>query len=546
MATCVVTDTRVLTIQDAVVVNTPPTVNAGPDLPTVTKEQEIELPGATATDTEDDDGNLTILWTANPSSAVTITNGDTLTPTIVVSSTTNVASVTLTMSVTDSGNLVVTDTRVLTIQVPLKVSSVTYNPGSGQLRITFNQNIDSNPTYSDIHIRSTGSITGGITLSDVIPAPTSSDRTITATLNSTQKETYADLTSPQLHIASGAVTDVDDGSTGTDPLTVNISTVSSKKKSSSSSSAPIVDLTTLAQARIVNIPSVISEQVSSHNAADPLEPMLRNNTFDFPLTINDYYYLLDDTTNTLTPRTVTAGQSTEIEFTVYTSEDLVYFILYLNLQDDDTRYAGSDTYITYNGDTVTVTDSHGYIADATITVTQEDNSMPEKKTVTITIEFDEPMGLTNMVAYMWNTDRKSTIINLIDAIDVTAAAETRQNSASTDDSSRSAKVNSEPDASDDDRSDGQNSQPVIKSGIVIIGGDADDAQTLSLIRMWSGFASESITDAELLESMGLDNYPVVHIPDWVMTELGALVSNNDVTVKEFRTALVYMLEMLTA
>ena len=84
----VVTDTRVLTIQDAVVVNTPPTVNAGPDLPTVTKGQEIELPGATATDTEDDDGNLTILWTANPSSAVTITNGDTLTPTIVVSSTT--------------------------------------------------------------------------------------------------------------------------------------------------------------------------------------------------------------------------------------------------------------------------------------------------------------------------------------------------------------------------------------------------------------------------------------------------------------------------
>ena len=67
-----------------------------------------------------------------------------------------------------------------------------------------------------------------------------------------------------------------------------------------------------------------------------------------------------------------------------------------------------------------------------------------------------------------------------------------------------------------------------------------------MTRMWSGFESESITDAELLESIGLDNYPTVHIPDWVMTELGALVSNSDVTVEEFRTALVYMLEMLTA
>ena len=131
---------------------------------------------------------------------------------------------------------------------------------------------------------------------------------------------------------------------------------------------------------------------------------------------------------------------------------------------------------------------------------------------------------------------------------MTADAETRQNGASTADSSTSARVNPEPDVSDNNRSDGGGSQSSINSGIAVIGGDAndDDVQTLSLIRMWSGFASESITDAELLESMGLDNYPVVHIPNWVMTELGALVSNNDVTVKEFRTALVYMLEMLTA
>ena len=58
--------------------------------------------------------------------------------------------------------------------------------------------------------------------------------------------------------------------------------------------------------------------------------------------------------------------------------------------------------------------------------------------------------------------------------------------------------------------------------------------------MWSGFEPESITDAQLLAVLGLD-YPGADIPGWVMTELGPLVANGDVTVGEFRTALEYVL-----
>ena len=530
-----VPDTMELTIINFV--NTPPTAEAGPDRE-VFENRSITLLGSGDDINVHDTLNYT--WSAASSDIVLdVVDKERLTFTAPGVSTDT--PYVFTLEVTD-GEDPGTDTVTVTVRnVPISVLNALYNPGNGQLTITFNQDI-ATADYTNIHINGTGS--DGIPLSNVTDT-SYLGRTITAILSSEQKETYAGLTGPYLEIASGAVTDTDgDAIAQTSEFDIRVL----QKKKSSSSSAPIVDLNTLAQARIVEIPSVISEQVSSHNAADPLEPILHDGTFDFPLTINDYYYLLDDTTNTLTPRTVTAGQSTEIEFTVYTSKDLAHFTLYLNLQDDDTRYADSNTYITYTNDgTVTVTDPHGYIADATITVTEEDNSMPEKKTVRITIEFgEEPMGLTNMVAYMWNTDRRAAIVNLIDAIDVTAAAQTRQNSASTDGSSESAKVNPEPDVSDDDRSDGQNSQSVTKSGIAVIGSNADDAQTLSLIRMWSGFASESITDAELLESMGLDNYPVVHIPNWVMTELGALVSNNDVTVKEFRTALVYMLEMLTA
>ena len=110
-----VTDTRVLTIQDAVVTDTPPTIDAGDDQD-VTKGSTYTLTGATATDIEDADDTLTIEWTQVPAGTVTITDGDTLTPIIVVPSITTATSVTLTMSVTDSANPAVTDTRVLTIQ----------------------------------------------------------------------------------------------------------------------------------------------------------------------------------------------------------------------------------------------------------------------------------------------------------------------------------------------------------------------------------------------------------------------------------------------
>ena len=51
-------------------------------------------------------------------------------------------------------------------------------------------------------------------------------------------------------------------------------------------------------------------------------------------------------------------------------------------------------------------------------------------------------------------------------------------------------------------------------------GDYDEAQILHLVRMWSGFESEMITDEHILASLGLDdNYPDADMPNWMMTEL---------------------------
>ena len=84
----------------------------------------------------------------------------------------------------------------------------------------------------------------------------------------------------------------------------------------------------------------------------------------------------------------------------------------------------------------------------------------------------------------------------------------------------------------------------VSSDVLWPADDYDEAQVLTLVRMWSGFESEMITDTQLLELLGLEGYQDADLPDWMMTQLGVLVSKGDVTVEEFVVALQYVLENL--
>ena len=127
---------------------------------------------------------------------------------------------------------------------------------------------------------------------------------------------------------------------------------------------------------------------------------------------------------------------------------------------------------------------------------------------------------------MWNEDRRSQFIRIIDALEVAAPPESATQAA-------------DPEPLEPDSEMPADTEPVPYN---ILGpDDYDDAQVLTFIRMWSGFESEMITDAQLLASLGLD-YPDADMPDWMMTELGVLVAKGDVTVGEFVLALQYVLE----
>ena len=492
---------------------------------------------------------VTVTPTASDSSATIAVNGNTVTSGngYILTSLTAGEPTTVTVIVTAQDSTTKTYTITVTVRdVPITVSSAAYNPGNGQLTITFNQDI-ATVDYSGLHVRSSANPdTGGITLSSVTGADYSG-RTITATLDSEQQDQYDALQSPHLVVEDGAVTDTD-GDRTTDVPPQPIRDASQKGSSSSpSSKAPIVHINALAQSRLVDIPSHIAEQVESHDASDPLEPITPDGTFDLPLVINGYGYLLDAYENTLIPQTVTAGDNpVHITFTVYTEKEFAHFILYLNLQGRNTNYVDSDTYITYKDDgTTSVTDPHGYIGSVTVTVTQEDDQIPEKRTVRITIEFgEEPMGSTNMVAYMWNTDRKALFVKIIDALEVVAAAvpqEPEMQEADPEPAVPDSELPADPEPVTPDFADDAVADPEPVSSDTLWPDDYDEAQVLHIIRMWSGFESELITDTQLLELLGLEGYQDVDLPDWMMTELGVLVAKGDVTTDEFLLALQYVL-----
>ena len=273
-----------------------------------------------------------------------------------------------------------------------------------------------------------------------------------------------------------------------------------------------------------------------HDARAPIAPITVDDTFDFPLEIDGQGYLLRSAYNTLVPHTVTVEQPTEITFTVYLQKEIMYFALYLNMQGSDTDYHDSDTYIAYDG-TTHVTDPHGYISDATITVHDAfEGQRSQKKTVNITLEFAAPMGPTNMVVYTWDTDRRPTIVRMVDVLDVTAAA-AEAKAADPKPITPDSELPADPKPDSELPAD---SEPTPAD--MLQSDNDDDAHVLHLIRMWSGFEPESITDAQLIDALGLTDHLGSDLPDWMMTDLGVLVAKGDVTVGEFVLALQYVLE----
>ena len=268
---------------------------------------------------------------------------------------------------------------------------------------------------------------------------------------------------------------------------------------------------------------------------------------DDNMTIDGQRYGIGSRTDTIRPHDVTTGKTTDIEFTAYSTEKIIHFTMYLNLHKDDTRHSDSDTYISYDNGAVKTRDPHNFVSDALIIIT-EDDQQPNKKIIRVLVEFEGSMGMTDMILYVWNEDRSSVLVRTHDILNVTPGTAVTEPAPPDPEPGIAVAEPLEPDSglpadpepvTPDFADDAADPEPVPSD--TLWPDDYDDAQVLHIIRMWSGFESESITDTQLLELLGLEDYQDVDLPDWMMTQLGVLVAKGDVTVGEFVLALQYML-----
>ena len=88
--------------------------------------------------------------------------------------------------------------------------------------------------------------------------------------------------------------------------------------------------------------------------------------------------------------------------------------LYLNLHGPDDEYYDSDTYITYNRGSVTVTDPHDLIESATATIDADGNV----HVITFEITFADVMDLTHIVARTSDANRSILTMQVLDAFEV--------------------------------------------------------------------------------------------------------------------------------
>ncbi len=85
--------------------------------------------------------------------------------------------------------------------------SATYSTGTGILNVTFNEPISATADLSKLHVRDQGRFSGGVTMTGVTFLSVSGS-TLTVTLSTSQKDAVNAMTTPQLDIDAGAISDI--------------------------------------------------------------------------------------------------------------------------------------------------------------------------------------------------------------------------------------------------------------------------------------------------------------------------------------------------
>jgi len=183
---------------------------------------------------------------------------------------------------------------------------------------------------------------------------------------------------------------------------------------------------------------------------------------------------------------VETGNEIQLRMLLYENSGtsaLQHIALYTNLHGKD-RIDKSDTYVQYDkGKPITIVDKNGYLSDTKVSFVQRNNNVEWVFSLT----FAKPMETSNIIVRAWDIDRNSRDAVFLDAIKVEQAESILVQSGQLE------------------------SEPAAKLESDILEMDPEPLLSVSLLKQWSGYSEDSVSDEEFLKNLGLEG---TKIPSW--------------------------------
>jgi hypothetical protein len=257
----------------------------------------------------------------------------------------------------------------------------------------------------------------------------------------------------------------------------------------------------------LSLPDSVKQSILQSDPLVPKTPII-DPSFDLPLEINNNGYALSPYANTIQTNTLEIGKPVKLQFITFESSELEHIDLATNLRGINREFDTSDTHIIYEkGKPLTIIDPHGYFSDVKFTITKDGT----KYVIVYDITFAKPMVKSDIFTRMWDEKRNSVDTKIFDAWEVVKSSTDVQSENTTPENTEATVV-----------------EPTKETN--------ENEIPKEVILEWGGYSSNTISDSQLLESVGIEGEK---IPKWFKAT-AKWVFSGDTNSQEFKNALMYL------
>lgn len=256
---------------------------------------------------------------------------------------------------------------------------------------------------------------------------------------------------------------------------------------------------------------------------------------EYPLTINGNTYKLPNYTNTGPLNTITVDSPFTIKVMLYGDvgpSSVKHVSLFTNMRGNYASLVNSDTVLSWDAtQPLQVSDPNHFFGPVTVNATVVGNKLQ----VTFNGTFAKPMPVSDIGIRTWGYDLYSQDVYIINAWQATAGIGIIQSKSTAGTVSHSQILNTTNDIIPKTNTKNTTNQSTGTN----IATNASANDLITTVKEWAGYSSTAISDSQLLQSMG---YQGNHVPTWVIKNGAKYLVNGEITQRDFSGIIKYLVD----